>query len=170
MDEEMQALGNRLQAVDLSFDTIDQAWQERAKVLAHTPSLLPVSGFFSDGYGWRKDPLTGERAFHEGVDIVAETGTPVRAPADGIVVSAGRNSGYGKAVDLPRLGMDALRPPLGGAGAPRAARAARRRHRPRRVHRTVHRAAPALRGLQGRPAGEPPQVPAPRPRLIPFPA
>ncbi|HEX5045336.1 MAG TPA: M23 family metallopeptidase [Candidatus Polarisedimenticolaceae bacterium] len=100
VDEEIQALGNRLQALDLSFDTIDQAWQERAKVLACTPSLLPVSGFFSDGFGWRKDPITGQRAFHEGMDIVAETGSPVRAPADGIVVAAGRNSSYGKAVDL----------------------------------------------------------------------
>jgi murein DD-endopeptidase MepM/ murein hydrolase activator NlpD len=100
VDEEIQALGNRLQALDLSFETIDQAWQERAKVLACTPSLLPVSGFFSDGFGWRKDPITGQRAFHEGLDIVAETGTAVRAPADGVVVSAGRNSSYGKAVDL----------------------------------------------------------------------
>ncbi|HET9299309.1 MAG TPA: M23 family metallopeptidase [Candidatus Polarisedimenticolaceae bacterium] len=100
VDEEIQALGNRLHALDLSFDTIDQAWQERAKLLACTPSLLPVSGFFSDGFGWRKDPITGQRAFHEGVDIVAETGTAVRAPADGIVVAAGRNSSYGRAVDL----------------------------------------------------------------------
>jgi murein DD-endopeptidase MepM/ murein hydrolase activator NlpD len=100
VDEEIQALGNRLQALDLSFDTIGEAWQERAKVLAHTPSLLPVIGFFSDGFGWRKDPLTGQKAFHEGVDIVAQTGTSVRAPADGIVVAAGRNSSYGKAIDL----------------------------------------------------------------------
>lgn len=100
VDEEIQALGNRLHAIDLSFETIDQAWQERAKVLAHTPSLLPVTGFFSDGFGWRKDPITGERAFHEGLDIVAQTGTQVLAPADGVVISAGRNSSYGKAVDL----------------------------------------------------------------------
>jgi len=100
VDDEIQALGSRLQAVDLSFATIDHAWQERSKVLACTPSLLPVSGFFSDGFGWRKDPITGERAFHEGLDIVAETGTAVRAPADGIVVAAGRNTSYGKAVDL----------------------------------------------------------------------
>ena len=33
VDEEIQALGTRLQALDLSFDTIDEAWQERAKVL-----------------------------------------------------------------------------------------------------------------------------------------
>jgi murein DD-endopeptidase MepM/ murein hydrolase activator NlpD len=100
MEEEIQALGTRLQALDLSFDTIDQAWQERAKMLACMPSLLPAAGFFSDGFGWRKDPITGQRAFHEGVDIVAETGTAVRAPADGLVVTAGRKSSYGKAIDL----------------------------------------------------------------------
>jgi murein DD-endopeptidase MepM/ murein hydrolase activator NlpD len=100
LDEEIQALGSRLHTLDLSFRTIDQAWQERSKVLAHTPSLIPVMGFFSDGFGWRKDPITGQRAFHDGMDIVASTGTPVRAPADGVVTSAGRRSGYGKAVDL----------------------------------------------------------------------
>ena len=103
VEEEMQALGNRLQAINLSFESIGQAWQEKSKVLACTPSLRPVSGFFSDGFGWRKDPITGERAFHEGLDIVAETGTAVRAPADGIVVAAGRNSTYGKAVDLSHV-------------------------------------------------------------------
>ena len=100
MDEQIQALGTRLQALDLSFDTLDHAWQERAKMLACTPSLLPVAGFFSDGFGWRKDPITGQKAFHEGVDIVAETGTAVRAPADGLVITAGRKSSYGKAIDL----------------------------------------------------------------------
>jgi murein DD-endopeptidase MepM/ murein hydrolase activator NlpD len=61
---------------------------------------MPVAGWFSHGYGWRKDPFTGEREFHRGVDIVAPAGTDVAAPADGIAARAGRFAAYGKSIDL----------------------------------------------------------------------
>jgi murein DD-endopeptidase MepM/ murein hydrolase activator NlpD len=98
--EESSALKKRMENLDTSFDRLEQAWGERLKVLASTPSLAPVSGFFSDGYGWRRDPIDGSREFHKGVDIVAETGTPVRASADGLVTMAGRMAGYGTMVQL----------------------------------------------------------------------
>ena len=98
--EESSALRKRMENLDTSFDRLEQAWGERLKVLASTPSLAPVSGFFSDGFGWRRDPLDGSREFHKGVDIVAPTGTPVRAPADGLVTAAGRMAGYGEMIHL----------------------------------------------------------------------
>jgi murein DD-endopeptidase MepM/ murein hydrolase activator NlpD len=98
--EESAAVGKRMENLDASFDRLEQAWGDRLKVLASTPSLAPVSGFFSDGYGWRRDPIDGSREFHKGVDIVAPTGTPVRAAADGLVTAAGRMSGYGSMVHL----------------------------------------------------------------------
>lgn len=100
VDEEIGALSARIETLDLSFESLDHAWTEKARVLAHTPSLVPVAGFMSDGFGWRVDPFTGQRAFHDGVDIVAPAGATVRAPADGLVTQAGRMSGYGKAVHL----------------------------------------------------------------------
>ena len=54
----------------------------------------------TDGYGSRNDPITGRRAFHRGLDISARRGTPVYAPADGIVVFTGRNGGLGKTIRL----------------------------------------------------------------------
>src|SRR5262245_35360319 len=69
--EESSALEKRMDNLDVSFDRLEQAWGERLKVLASTPSLAPVSGFFSDGFGWRRDPIDGSREFHKGVDIVA---------------------------------------------------------------------------------------------------
>jgi murein DD-endopeptidase MepM/ murein hydrolase activator NlpD len=98
--EESAALTKRMENLDTSFDRLEQAWGERLKVLASTPSLAPVSGFFSDGFGWRRDPIDGAREFHKGVDIVASTGTPVRASADGLVTAAGRMSGYGEMIQL----------------------------------------------------------------------
>ncbi len=98
--EESAALQKRMDNLDTSFDRLEQAWGERLKVLASTPSLAPVSGFFSDGFGWRRDPIDGSREFHKGVDIVAPNGTPVRASADGLVTAAGRMAGYGSMVHL----------------------------------------------------------------------
>ncbi|HZN54662.1 MAG TPA: peptidoglycan DD-metalloendopeptidase family protein [Candidatus Polarisedimenticolaceae bacterium] len=98
--EESSALQKRMENLDASFDRLEVVWDERLKVLASTPSLAPVSGFFSDGYGWRRDPIDGSREFHKGVDIVAPSGTPVRAAADGLVTAAGRMSGYGSMIHL----------------------------------------------------------------------
>jgi murein DD-endopeptidase MepM/ murein hydrolase activator NlpD len=100
LGEESLALRKRIENLDSSFDRLEQAWGERLKVLASTPSLAPVSGFFSDGFGWRRDPIDGSREFHKGVDIVAPNGTPVRASADGLVTAAGRMAGYGSMIHL----------------------------------------------------------------------
>ncbi len=62
------------------------------------PSLWPVNGRLMGGFGVRSDPFSGEGAMHTGVDISAPMGTPVHATADGIVVHAGWNGGYGRCV------------------------------------------------------------------------
>ncbi len=98
--EEFRALNSRASSLGLSMEQIDTAWTEREKLLAATPSIMPVRGWFSHGYGWRKDPFTGKRAFHRGVDIVAPQGTPIAAPADGVVSRAGRLGPYGKSIDI----------------------------------------------------------------------
>ncbi len=62
------------------------------------PSIWPVNGRLMAGYGVRTDPFSGEGAMHTGVDISAPYGTPVHATADGIVLHAGWNGGYGRCV------------------------------------------------------------------------
>lgn len=62
------------------------------------PDVWPVNGRLMGGFGVRSDPFSGEGAMHTGVDISAPMGTPVHATADGIVVHAGWNGGYGRCV------------------------------------------------------------------------
>jgi murein DD-endopeptidase MepM/ murein hydrolase activator NlpD len=62
------------------------------------PSLWPVYGRLMSTYGSRSDPLSGEGAFHSGVDLQANPGTPVRAAADGIVTHAAWSGGYGRLI------------------------------------------------------------------------
>ncbi len=99
-DEELQALKSRAVSLDSSLDQLNQKWEERLLLLASTPIGLPVSGSYSDGFGWRNDPFSGEPEFHTGLDIVAPSGTLVLATADGVVTRVGRESGYGKMVQL----------------------------------------------------------------------
>lgn len=65
------------------------------------PSLWPVRGEITGGFGERMDPLSGEEEHHAGIDIAAPVGTQVEATADGVVVEAGRKeAGYGNEIVL----------------------------------------------------------------------
>ena len=70
------------------------------------PSLWPVTGPITSPFGGREDPVlgTGEGEFHKGLDISAPYGTPIRATADGLVLSAGVGNGYGKEVVIDHGG------------------------------------------------------------------
>ena len=58
--------------------------------------VRPARGRVTSGYGYRNDPLTGLRKFHNGVDIANQRGTPVVAAMSGTVVKAGYNGNYGR--------------------------------------------------------------------------
>ena len=51
-------------------------------------------------YGWRIHPITKQRSFHHGVDLRAYTGTKIYAIADGTVIFASDNAGYGQTVKI----------------------------------------------------------------------
>jgi len=60
------------------------------------PNLWPVEGQVTGSFGERIDPFNGEGAFHSGVDISANVGSPVIAPADGAVTFADDRKDYGE--------------------------------------------------------------------------
>ena len=66
------------------------------------PFAIPVKNAFrfTSGFGFRRDPKTGGRRMHNGVDFAASNGTPLYATADGVVVHAGWQSGYGRLVKI----------------------------------------------------------------------
>jgi murein DD-endopeptidase MepM/ murein hydrolase activator NlpD len=86
--------------ISTRLSLVENTMVEQDQILSSTPSIAPVLGLVTDGFGRRPDPFTGRRAFHRGLDISARRGTPIVAPADGIVVFAGRNGGLGKTVRI----------------------------------------------------------------------
>ncbi|MCQ8877340.1 peptidoglycan DD-metalloendopeptidase family protein [Pseudoalteromonas shioyasakiensis] len=70
-------------------------------LLNELPQSLPAADYYiSSSYGLRKDPMNGRRAFHKGVDLAGWHKTEIFAPADGKVLRAGRNGGYGNFIEL----------------------------------------------------------------------
>lgn len=72
------------------------------RTLALVPYRKPVIGEieFTSGFGVRADPFLGRPAMHTGLDFRAATGDPVRATANGKVVSSGWSGGYGRMVEI----------------------------------------------------------------------
>lgn len=65
------------------------------------PTMMPVGApFNASGFGMRIDPFTGQQAMHEGIDFLADAGSPIVAAAGGVVVFAGFHPQYGHAVDI----------------------------------------------------------------------
>jgi len=78
-----------------SFSDLLAHLEEKKYLRAHTPSIAPVQGWFISGFGYRIDPFTGQVKMHEGLDIAAPLGTPITAPANGVVRSVTNNKGFG---------------------------------------------------------------------------
>jgi murein DD-endopeptidase MepM/ murein hydrolase activator NlpD len=98
------------QEIDLLASTVEQEGKSlRAlarlvvrigRVFASLPSRWPVRGAINSEFGPRLSPWSGARELHSGLDIDADRGTPVKAPAPGTVLFAGRAPAYGLSVLL----------------------------------------------------------------------
>lgn len=97
---DLSELLRRVRLGQRSMNEIEQTLKSRRSELSHIPSIWPVQGWVTSWFGVRKDPFTGVRTMHEGMDIVAPRGTPIVATADGRVVTAEYKSGWGWVVEI----------------------------------------------------------------------
>lgn len=79
---------------------LQESLQDRAVRLRFTPSIMPAQGWISSEFGHRSNPWSGVKTFHAGIDIANNRGTPVFAPADGVVTQAGVLGGFGQVVRI----------------------------------------------------------------------
>jgi murein DD-endopeptidase MepM/ murein hydrolase activator NlpD len=98
--EDLAALHSRAGQMQGALDAIEVKLGERVRWMSSTPTIAPVRGILTSGFGTRTDPMTHGPGLHQGIDIAAAAGQPVFAAADGLVVLAAATSGYGEAVYL----------------------------------------------------------------------
>lgn len=93
---DLEKLDRQLSLQELSLQEIQEFLEDRRSLIASTPSIWPVFGWVTSGFGMRLSPFSHQRKMHEGLDIAAPIGALIRAPAEGLVVQAGNESGYGR--------------------------------------------------------------------------
>ena len=101
LNRQLELLSRRLEEGGDKLGILDSvATLDRAKKKL-VPSMQPIlSGVYSSNFGWRIDPFTGTNAFHEGVDFIADTGTPVIAAAGGVVAYSDYHPQYGNMIEI----------------------------------------------------------------------
>jgi murein DD-endopeptidase MepM/ murein hydrolase activator NlpD len=94
-------LTKAVDARDDSMSSIEAKVLQQSVLKDMLPNSSPIGAAYnSSSYGWRIDPFNGNKAFHEGLDFTANTGTPIRAAADGIVSVAELTHAYGNMVKI----------------------------------------------------------------------
>ena len=100
MHESIDRLNAEANERESSFNELLKFLREQKSLLAATPSLWPVRGWVTSGFGMRKNPFGSDREFHKGVDIASRLGKEIIAPADGFVLEAAYRSDDGNIVRI----------------------------------------------------------------------
>jgi murein DD-endopeptidase MepM/ murein hydrolase activator NlpD len=99
-DSPFGVLRDLLGAIESRLANVRTGVERRQALASATPSIWPLTGWISSGYGSRRDPFTGGTDFHPGLDISGNTGQEIQAPADGVVLDASYSGNYGNLVTI----------------------------------------------------------------------
>ncbi|HTN69806.1 MAG TPA: peptidoglycan DD-metalloendopeptidase family protein [Methylomirabilota bacterium] len=100
MDAELARLMAKRDTTGLSKMVQKSLDKMTDKTQKQNQPVEPAPGVISSSFGFRQDPIDGTTRFHDGVDIAAPTGSPVKAAASGKVIFSGNMAGYGNMVEV----------------------------------------------------------------------
>jgi murein DD-endopeptidase MepM/ murein hydrolase activator NlpD len=108
LDTQLGMLAERLKRRDTELSILDQVLLGAYTEQGAKPQGAPIiKGWMSSPFGQRVDPISGKKAWHDGMDFAGARGSEVIAVANGIVVFAGRRDGYGNLIEISH-GEDTL--------------------------------------------------------------
>jgi len=96
MKGDIERLESEATSREASLAELEALLQTKKDMLAQTPSIWPVLGWVTSGFGFRTNPFTGLNQMHEGIDISNRAGTVIIAPADGFVSDIGSDVAHGR--------------------------------------------------------------------------
>jgi murein DD-endopeptidase MepM/ murein hydrolase activator NlpD len=100
-NDKLSSLSRQVETRNDMLGVLEAQLFEQAVKKKLTPTMMPVSApFNASGFGRRIDPFSGQWAMHEGIDFLADIGSPVVAAAGGIVQFAGFHPQYGYMIDI----------------------------------------------------------------------
>ena len=98
---DVNALIRRANLLASSFSAAADSMASHSQRLAATPSIMPTQGWLSSAFAaMREHPILHVARPHEGIDVSAPMGTPIEAPAAGVVRSTGWEAGYGNTIEI----------------------------------------------------------------------
>ncbi len=98
---DLNALIRRANLLALSFREAADSLATHSARLAATPSIMPTQGWLTSAFAsMRTHPILHVARPHEGIDVTAPMGTPIEAPAGGVVTETGWESGYGNTITI----------------------------------------------------------------------
>ncbi|MDV2115277.1 M23 family metallopeptidase [Alcaligenes faecalis] len=101
LGEQLDNLAKQMSEQQDWFQMLDTVLTERTGNEARLPNYRPVDyAEVASSFGWRRHPISGRHALHEGLDFPAPKGTPIYAASGGVVSEARYMTGYGKLVEI----------------------------------------------------------------------
>lgn len=83
-----------------NYSEISKQLALNKKLYAAMPAIRPCAGTVEHDFGMRFHPILGIRRMHDGIDILADRGTPVHATGDGKIDFVGYKGGYGLTIEI----------------------------------------------------------------------
>ena len=100
IDPKVDRVSDRAVTLQEKIKELTLLQEAKVAFLSSTPTIWPVRGWVTSDFGYRRSPFTLASDFHPGIDIAASWGTPIVAPADGVVTFSGFKNGYGQMVAI----------------------------------------------------------------------
>jgi len=100
-NEKLLVLARQVESRNDMLGVLEAQLFEQAVKKKMIPTMMPVKASYNpSGFGRRIDPFNGQWAMHDGIDFIADYGSPIVAAAGGVVIFAGFHPQYGYMVDV----------------------------------------------------------------------